>query len=132
MRKLLLLLLCVPLIFSCRKNHTIKQLNTGKFEQVGHYRSSSEEKEPGSDRCFAYTYAKDDEEEILQHAKERVSDYNHQMGRNFKVFYFNNYNAKDISFCNSFLEATELCLDLNWEYEFSISPNNKENFRKNE
>ena len=124
MKKLLLLLLCVPLIFSCRKNHTIKQLNTGKFEQVGYYRS-----EPGLDRCFAYTYAKDDEEDILQHAKERVSEYNKI---NCKVFYFNNYNAKDISFCNSFLEATELCLDLNWEYEFSISPNNKENFRKNE
>ena len=91
-----------------------------KFNQVGYYKSADKF------RCFAYTYSKDDEKQILQHAKKQMNT----SGKSTYVYYFSDYNAKNISSCYSFYEATELCLDLNWKYEFHTN-GVSEAFRKN-
>jgi len=64
MKKLLLLLLCVHLMFSCGSNEN-NNPNAVKFEQVGYCKSD------GKYRCFAYTYSKDDEPQIIQHTKKQ-------------------------------------------------------------
>ena len=54
-------------------------------------------------------------------------------GRTTQVYYFNELAAgigDKITLSNSFFDAMELCLDLDWKYEYSIYPNGKENFRK--
>ena len=57
MKKLLLILLCVPLIYSCGGNDP----NAVKFEEIGYYKSEDKY------RCYAYTFDKDDEFQILKH-----------------------------------------------------------------
>ena len=121
MKKLLLILLCVPLLFSCGSNENDNP-NAVKFEQVGYYKSDN------NFRCFAYTYSKDDEDQIIQHAKKQQNT----SGTTTQVYYFNDYNAKNISLCNNFFQAMQLCLDLDWKYEFRIHHSGVENFRKNE
>ena len=124
MKKLLLLLLCVPLMFSCGGNEN-NNPNAVKFEQVGYYKSDN------NFRCFAYTYSKDDEAQIIQHAKKQQNT----SGTTTQVYYFSELPAgigNKITLSNSFFDAMDFCLDLDWKYEFSIYPNGKENFRKNE
>ena len=101
-------------------NQVTKKKNQVKFNQVGYYKSDNKF------RCFAYTFNNDDEQQILAHAKRQMNT----AGTSTSVYYFSNYNAKNISLCNSFFEAMNLCLDLDWKYEYSIYPNGKENFRK--
>lgn len=101
-------------------NQVTKKKNQVKFNQVGYYKSDNKY------RCFAYTFNNDDEQQILAHAKRQMNT----AGTSTSVYYFSNYNAKNISLCNSFFEAMNLCLDLDWKYEYSIYPNGKENFRK--
>ena len=120
MKKLLLTLIFFAFVLSCGGNSQKGNSNSVKFNQVGYYKSADKY------RCFAYTYSKDDEQQIKQHARKQMNS----SGKSTYVYYFSNYNSKNISSCNSFLEATELCLDLNWKYEYFFA-NGKERFRKN-
>ena len=122
MKKLLLILLCVPLIYSCGGNDP----NAVKFEEIGYYKSEDKY------RCYAYTFDKDDEAQILKHAKQRI----HTNGRTTQVYYFSklplglgNYELLNQ---RSFFEAMNYCFDLDWIYQYGKSPNGKENFYKNE
>ena len=121
MKKLLLILLS-GLIISCGGEKKIKNPNEVTFTQVGYFKSDNKY------RCFAYTFDKDDEKQILVHAKTKMNT----SGRTTKVYYFNELAAgigDKITLSNSFFDAMELCLDLDWKYEYSIYPNGKENFR---
>ena len=62
------------LIYSCSGDDP----NAVKLEQVGYHKDNDK------NRCFAYTYDKDDEAQILQHAKQRM----HTSGQITQVFYF--------------------------------------------
>ena len=106
-----------------------------QFEQVGYYKSANKF------RCFAYiasnnsanyTYSKDDEAQILQHAKKQRNT----SGTTTQVYYFSKLpiglGEYDLVLANSFVDAMNICLDLDWKYEFGIYPNGKDNFRKNE
>ena len=110
-------------------------VNSVKFKQVGYYKSANKF------RCFAYivsnnsanyTYSKDDEVQILQHAKKQRNT----SGTTTQVYYFSKLpiglGEYDLVLANSFFDAMNICLDLDWKYEFGIYPNGKENFRKNE
>jgi hypothetical protein len=122
MKKLLLILLS-GLIISCGGEKKIKNSNEVTFTQVGYFKSDNKY------RCFAYTFDKDDEKQILAHAKTKMNT----SGRTTQVYYFNELAAgigDKITLSNSFFDAMELCLDLDWKYEYSIYPNGKENFRK--
>tara|TARA_B100001939_G_scaffold152057_1_gene131384 strand:- start:1600 stop:2019 length:420 start_codon:yes stop_codon:yes gene_type:complete len=93
------------------------------FNQVGYFKSDDKY------RCFAFTYDVDDKNQILSHAKAQMNS----SGRTTQVYYFNELAAgigDKITLSNSFFDATELCLDLDWKYEYTIYPSGKENFRK--
>ena len=82
-------------------------------------------------KSIFYTYSKDDEAQIIQHAKKQQNT----SGTTTQVYYFSELPAgigNKITLSNSFFDAMDFCLDLDWKYEFSIYPNGKENFRKNE
>ena len=87
-----------------------------QFEQVGYYKSVNK------NRCFAYTYSKDDEAQILQHAEGQ----RHTIGQITTVYYFTELSeiyGNNITLSNSYFAAYDYCYDLNWEYVYMISPN---------
>ena len=76
-------------------------------------------------RCFVFSIeGNPSEKQIYNHAKNQMNT----SGRTTSVFYFDEYNYKDITLSNSYNETFTFCLNLNWKYRFDKYPNGKESF----
>lgn len=119
------ILWCVLLVWlmfrfvDCGNNKTNQKEDSFNFKQNSYFKSSNKY------RCFVFSIeGNPSEKQIYNHAKNQMNT----SGRTTSVFYFDEYNYKDITLSNSYNEAFTFCLNLNWKYRFDKYPNGKESF----